>query len=105
MRASEKTRRLITRWWSAAVLAVGMMSLSGAAHADDPIKRLLDLQLKKGIITQEEYDEFMSATRAESTVPAETEKKAEPGAVPPDGGTGGTATGVVAVPAEAEKKA
>jgi hypothetical protein len=27
-------------------LAVGMMSLAGAAYADDPIKRLLDLQLK-----------------------------------------------------------
>jgi len=35
-------------------------------------------QLKKGIITQEEYDEFMSATGVDSTVPAETKKKAEP---------------------------
>src|SRR3954447_22201716 len=42
-------------------VAIVMMSLSGAVHADDPVKRLLDLQLKKGIITQEEYDEFMSA--------------------------------------------
>lgn len=39
-----------------------MMSLSGMAQADDAIKRLLDLQLKKGIITQQEYDEFMAAT-------------------------------------------
>ena len=36
-------------------MAVGMMTLCSASYADDPIKRLLDLQLKKGIITQDEY--------------------------------------------------
>ncbi len=68
-------------------VAIGMMSLSGAVHADDAIKRLLDLQLKKGIITQEEYDEFMAVTATESSAPPQAEKKAEP-----------------AVPAESEKK-
>ncbi|MEO8009356.1 MAG: hypothetical protein ABI728_12680, partial [Betaproteobacteria bacterium] len=60
------------------VLAFTMMSLSGAAHANDPIKRLLDLQLRKGIITQQEYDEFMSATDEDSPAAAETGNKAEP---------------------------
>jgi predicted porin len=71
----------------AMAVAIGMMSLSGAVHADDAIKRLLDLQLKKGIITQEEYDEFMSVTAGESGAVPQAEKKAEP-----------------AVPAEPEKK-
>jgi predicted porin len=84
-------------------LAVGMMSLAGAAHADDPIKRLLDLELKKGIITQEEYDEFMSTTGAT----AEPEKKAEPGnqASPADNGASISATGVAPAPVDTEKKA
>lgn len=59
-------------------VAIGMMSLSGAVQADDAIKRLLDLQLKKGIITQEEYDEFMSVTAGESSAAPQAEKKAEP---------------------------
>lgn len=59
-------------------VAIGMMSLSGVVHADDAIKRLLDLQLKKGIITQEEYDEFMSVTAGDSGAAPQAEKKAEP---------------------------
>jgi predicted porin len=62
----------------AMAVAIGIMSLSGAVHADDAIKRLLDLQLKKGIITQEEYDEFMAVTATESSAPPQAEKKAEP---------------------------
>ncbi|MBI3529513.1 MAG: porin [Betaproteobacteria bacterium] len=86
MKASKKINCKWTNFkQGAAALAVGMMTLSGVAYADDPIKRLLDLQLKKGIITQEEYDEFMSTTGA----PAEPEKKAEPGnqVSPPDNAT------------------
>ena len=57
MTISRKTDFNLTRYrQGAAALALGMMALSGPVHADDPIKRLLDLQLKKGIITQEEYD-------------------------------------------------
>jgi len=56
-----------------------MMSLSGAVYADDPIKRLLDLQLRKGIITQQEYDEFMSATGEDSPATVETGKEVETG--------------------------
>jgi predicted porin len=99
---STRQRRL-----AAVTIAVGMLLLSAAAHADDPIKRLLDLQLKKGIITQEEYDEFMSTTEAGAAAPAEMEKKAEPGnqASPPDKGTANTAAGAAPVPAESEKKA
>jgi predicted porin len=41
---------------------VGMISISSTVHADDSVNRLLDLQLRKGIITQQEYDEFMAAT-------------------------------------------
>jgi len=63
----------------AVALAVGMMSLSGAVYADDPIKRLLDLQLRKGIITQQEYDEFMSATGEDSPATVETGKEVETG--------------------------
>ena len=62
MKKSTKKRfRWTTSRQLATAAAVAMMSLSGAVHADDAVKRLLDLQLKKGIITQEEYDEFMSA--------------------------------------------
>jgi predicted porin len=102
---ASKTR--IARYKQKAVaLVIGLMALSDAAHADDPIKRLLDLQLKKGIITQEEYDEFMSTTAAGATAPAEMEKKAEPGnqASPPNRGTGDTAAGAASVPVT-EKKA
>src|SRR3954467_8423341 len=55
----------------ALALIVGMMFMQGAVHADDAVKRLLDLQLKKGIITQEEYDEFMA-------VPTEAGSEAAP---------------------------
>ncbi len=91
----------------AVAMAVGLMVFSGAACADDPIKRLLDLQLKKGIITQEEYDEFMSATGSDSTAPAETEKKDEPAVqtTPPENGTGKATAVVAPVPVETEKKA
>ena len=57
MRTSKKIKISSTQYRQeagAVGLAVGMLTLSGAAYADDPIKRLLDLQLKKGIITQEE---------------------------------------------------
>jgi predicted porin len=37
---------------------------STVASADDAVKRLLELQLKKGIITQQEYDEFMEVTNS-----------------------------------------
>jgi len=79
----------------AVALAVGIMSLSGAAYADDPIKRLLDLQLRKGIITQQEYDEFMSATGEDSPATVETGKEVETGkqAILPDDGTRKSATG------------
>ena len=91
----------------AVAMAVGLMVFSGAACADDPIKRLLDLQLKKGIITQEEYDEFMSATGSDSTAPAETEKKDEPAVqtTPPENGTGKATAVVAPVPVETDKKA
>ncbi len=79
----------------AVALAVGIMSLSGVVHADDAVKRLLDLQLKKGIITQEDYDEFMSATAHDAHPTAETGKKDEIGSQPPlpDNGTGKSAPG------------
>lgn len=84
VKSTEKIKFILTRRGQLAVaMAVGLMTLSGLACADDPIKRLLDLQLKKGIITQEEYDEFMSTTEAGSQAPAEPEKKAEPQVGPP----------------------
>lgn len=90
----------------AVAMAVGMMTLSSASYADDPIKRLLDLQLKKGIITQEEYDEFMSATGADSTAPVETQKKAEPAAATrPENGPGQPTAVVAPVPVVTENKA
>lgn len=45
---------------SAMALAVGVLSLSAQVHAGDPVRRLLDLQLKKGIITQQEYNELLA---------------------------------------------
>ena len=109
MKISKQVKVDLTKYRQVAVaLVLGTMSLSGAVYADDPIKRLLDLQLKKGIITQQEYDEFMSATGEDSHAPIETEKKVEPGnqANPPDNGTGKSATGVDSpAPVEAEKKA
>ena len=87
-------------------MAVGMMTLCSASYADDPIKRLLDLQLKKGIITQEEYDEFMSATGADSTAPVDTQKKAEPAAATrPENGPGQPTAVVAPVPVVTENKA
>ncbi len=35
----------------------------------DPIQRLLDLQLRKGIITQAEYDEFMTVSKLDNPPP------------------------------------
>ena len=68
----------LTRYRQAAMaLVFATMSLSGAVHADDSVKRMLDLQLKKGIITQEEYDEFMAAPGQDSLATPEKEKKAE----------------------------
>src|SRR5690242_2438215 len=67
---------------------VTMTLMPGPVHADDAIKRLLDLQLKKGIITQEEYDEFMA-------VPAETGSQA----TPPANRANAPAAGSEAVPA------
>jgi predicted porin len=61
----------------AVALAIGLMSLSRVVEADDSVKRMLDLQLKKGIITQEEYDEFMAATDEASGAAVEAGKKAE----------------------------
>ena len=46
----------------AALLALPLLACSAEASADDLVKRLLELQLKKGIITQQEYDEFMAMT-------------------------------------------
>ncbi len=48
--------------YRAIALAIGFFSLCGEAYADpsDMVKRLLDLQLRKGIINQQEYDEFMA---------------------------------------------
>ena len=43
------------------ILICGLTS----AHAADPIKRLLDLQLRKGLITQQEYEEFMQEMKQE----------------------------------------
>ena len=45
-----------------AVLTLLFVIHANTALADDLVKRLLDLQLKKGIITQQEYDEFMAVT-------------------------------------------
>ena len=90
----------------AVAVVVGMMTLSSASYADDPIKRLLDLQLKKGIITQDEYDEFLSATGADSIAPVETQKKAEPEAeTKPETGTGQPTAVVAPVPVVLENKA
>lgn len=49
---------------AAAVLTLLMLTLPPAFAADDLVKRLLDLQLRKGIITQQDYDEFMALTLA-----------------------------------------
>ena len=50
--------------------AIGLIIGVNQANAADPIKRLLDLQLKKGIITQQEYDEFMQElTQVDAPVP------------------------------------
>ncbi len=52
-------------------LSVGLIIGVNQANAADPIKRLLDLQLRKGIITQQEYDEFMQEmTQVDAPVPA-----------------------------------
>lgn len=83
------------------------MTLSDEVYAEDPIKRLLKLQLKKGIITQQEYDEFISATDADLPAPVETQKKVEPAnqTNPPKKGTGKSATGVDSpAPVETEKR-
>ncbi len=42
------------------------------ARAGDPIKRLLDLQLKKGIITQQEYEECLAEMRDGQAAPIAT---------------------------------
>ena len=63
------------------MFVAGMMLLPGAVYAEDSVKRLLDLQLKKGIITQEDYDDFMAAT-GDSQPPVGTEQ-----AVPPTQGS------------------
>lgn len=90
----------------AVAMAVGMMTLCNASYADDPIKRLLDLQLKKGIITQDEYDEFMSATGADPIGPVETQKRAEPAAATkPENGPGQPTAVVAPVPVVIENKA
>jgi len=100
MTISRKTDFNLNRYrQGVAALALGVMSLSGPVHADDPIKRLLDLQLKKGIITQEEYDEFMSTTGTA----AESEKKAEP-ATPAGPADTGAATVVAPVPVDTATK-
>lgn len=51
----------------ASLIGIGaaMLLTENALGADDAIKRLLDLQLKKGILTQQEYDDFMSMTNAD----------------------------------------
>ncbi len=107
MRTTKKAKPNRTvREQVAVAMAVGMMTLCSASYADDPIKRLLDLQLKKGIITQEEYDEFMSATGADSTAPVETQKKAEPAAATrPENGPGQPTAVVAPVPVVTENKA
>ena len=49
----------------ALAIAAALTLCSGSVYADTSIKRLLDLQLKKGIINQQEYDEFMAITAEE----------------------------------------
>src|SRR5579859_655884 len=86
----EKIKPKYTKYkQGAAAFALGLMTMSDEVYAEDPIKRLLKLQLKKGIITQQEYDEFISATDADLPAPVETQKKVEPAkqAGSPDNGT------------------
>ncbi|MFO1322332.1 MAG: porin [Burkholderiales bacterium] len=69
-----------------AVAAVLASSGAGAADPatapmDDPVRRLLDLQLRKGIITREEYDEFMAAGGGKAAAPVAG--TAAPAATPP----------------------
>lgn len=83
----EVSKKIVT------ALSWALLSLSSSAYsAADPIKRLLDLQLKKGIITQQEYDEFMEATAADAatashappaqaTAPAAVPSAAKPGSL------------------------
>ena len=98
--------KLTGRLLVAVAMAIGLVAFSGTACAGDPIKRLLDLQLKKGIITQEEYDEFLEVTKTEAATPAEAEKKVEPAAqTKPENGTGQPVAVVAPVPVVTENKA
>lgn len=69
---------------------------STPAFADDVVKRLLDLQLKKGIITQQEYDEFMAVTES---------LKAQPPAQAPSSSPATSATASSATPSAASSSA
>jgi phosphate-selective porin OprO/OprP len=67
----------ILRRLTAAAAAVGALTICAQVYAADPVKRLLDLQLKKGIITQQEYDEFMADIAAPESEPKAAKESAE----------------------------
>lgn len=66
-------RKFLPSTLSIAIAAV-LSATMAPAVASDPIKRLLDLQLKKGIITQEEYDDFMQVSVADSALNSSPER-------------------------------
>jgi predicted porin len=88
MRKAVKKESITTVRRKAWAFVIAMMFMPGAVHGDDAVKRLLDLQLKKGIITQEEYDEFMAG-------PTGTGSQA----APPANGANAPAAGTEPVPA------
>jgi phosphate-selective porin OprO/OprP len=61
------TRLIAAKRLAVAVAAV-CATLAAPAFADDDVKVLLDLMLKKGVITQQDYDQFMkdNADKAEN---------------------------------------
>jgi hypothetical protein len=93
---------LVKRAHMAALSVVAMTVLSNAVHADDSVNRLLELQLKKGIITQQEYDEFLAASAKDSHAVRESGGSGEAKAQVPDKGSG-NADGVALVKTETTK--
>jgi len=58
-----KSNNLVAAKRIAIAVATVCASLSAPAFAAADSKALLDLMLKKGVITQKDYDEFVEATR------------------------------------------
>jgi phosphate-selective porin OprO/OprP len=71
-----QTRTLAVKRIAVAVAAV-CATLAMPATAGDDVKALLDLMLKKGVITQSDYDQFLNATADSAENKAFKEKRIE----------------------------